>query len=65
MDPSTRGVLASYKTETTSDVTSGIETGIQKVLEAAGVDAGGPQLLSLTVGTTVRNSEFNRTSQSY
>lgn len=59
MDPSTRGVLASYKTETTSDVTSGIETGIQKVLEAAGVDAGGPQLLSLTVGTTVRNSEFN------
>ena len=64
-DPSTRGVLASYKAETTLDVTSGIETGIKKVLEAAGVDGAGPQLLSLTVGTTVRNRESNRTSYRY
>lgn len=61
-DPSTRGVLASYKTETTSDVTSGIEAGIRKVLEAAGLNGAAPQLLSLTIGTTVRNHAVNLTS---
>ena len=64
-DPSNRGILASYKTETTSDVASGIRAVIRKGLEAEGVHEAGPQLLSLTVVTIVRNQEFSRTSHSF
>ena len=64
-DSSNRGILASYKTETTSDVASGIQTAIRKVLESEGVHEAGPQLLSLTVVTIVRNQELSQTSHSF
>lgn len=58
------GVVASFKTETTADVTSGIELAVRRVLEMCGVrvgygggtvseDYGGERILSLTIGTTV------------
>ncbi|KAA8650855.1 hypothetical protein EYZ11_004704 [Aspergillus tanneri] len=45
-----RGVLASYKTPTTADITSGIEGAIRAVLEASAVDQ--DRVLSVTIGTT-------------
>lgn len=49
----TRGVVASYKHITTPDVTTGIETAVQKVLETAGIMNRLGDILSLTIGTTV------------
>lgn len=45
-----RGVLASHKASTTSDITSGIEAAIRAVLEASKVDQA--RVLSVTIGTT-------------
>lgn len=52
-DPSNRGIIASYKHSTTSDVTIGIEVVVQKVIHDAGLDPGRDHILSLTIGTTV------------
>jgi N-methylhydantoinase A/oxoprolinase/acetone carboxylase beta subunit len=52
-DPITRGVVATFKHETTVDITTGIELAVKKVLEDAGIDHGSDQILSLTIGTTV------------
>lgn len=52
-DPNTRGVVATFKHETTIDITTGIELAVKKVLEHAGIDHGSDQILSLTIGTTV------------
>ncbi|KAF8964871.1 Hydantoinase/oxoprolinase-domain-containing protein [Flammula alnicola] len=51
-DPSTRGVVASFKHATTPDITTGIELAVKKVLEASGVDPGSERILGLTIGTT-------------
>ncbi|KAF9553636.1 Hydantoinase/oxoprolinase [Agrocybe pediades] len=51
-DKETRGVVASFKHATTSDVTTGIELAVKKVLEDAGIDPGYEGILSLTIGTT-------------
>ena len=53
-DPKTRGVVASFKHETTVNVTDGIEAAVRKVLADAGVDPRDGKVLSLTIGTTVR-----------
>jgi N-methylhydantoinase A/oxoprolinase/acetone carboxylase beta subunit len=45
-----RGVLASYKTPTTTDITSGIEAAIAEVLKASGIDK--QRVLSVNIGTT-------------
>ncbi|KAL6233634.1 hypothetical protein BDW75DRAFT_241860 [Aspergillus navahoensis] len=45
-----RGVLASYKAPTTPDITSGIESAIDAVIEESRVDR--TQVLSVTIGTT-------------
>ncbi|KAE8154823.1 hypothetical protein BDV25DRAFT_170974 [Aspergillus avenaceus] len=45
-----RGVLASYKSPTTIDITSGIESAINAVLKASAVDR--TRVLSVTIGTT-------------
>lgn len=45
-----RGVLASYKAPTTSDITSGIESAIREVLTTSAVDQ--KKVLSVTIGTT-------------
>lgn len=45
-----RGVLASHKASTTSDITSGIEAAIRAVLEESKVDQ--TRVLSVTIGTT-------------
>lgn len=55
-DKLTRGVAASYKHITTSDVTTGIELAVQKVLEKAGLTERTEEILSLTIGTTVCHS---------
>lgn len=52
-DPKTRGVVASFKHETTVNVTDGIEAAVRKVLADANVDPRGGKVLSLTIGTTV------------
>lgn len=46
----TRGVLASYKASTTSDITSGIESAIREVLTTSAIDQ--KKVLSVTIGTT-------------
>ncbi|KAF4620352.1 hypothetical protein D9613_001202 [Agrocybe pediades] len=51
-DKETKGVVASFKHATTSDVTTGIELAVKKVLEDAGIDPGYEGILSLTIGTT-------------
>ncbi|KAF8916303.1 hypothetical protein CPB85DRAFT_1432323 [Mucidula mucida] len=51
-DPKTRGVVASFKHETTVNVTDGIEAAVRKVLADANVDPRGGKVLSLTIGTT-------------
>ncbi|KAF9481135.1 DUF917-domain-containing protein [Pholiota conissans] len=51
-DPSTRGVLASFKHETTPNVTTGIEGAVREVLQASGIDPGSEEILGLTIGTT-------------
>ncbi|KAJ7284699.1 hydantoinase/oxoprolinase [Mycena rebaudengoi] len=51
-DPLTRGVVASFKHETTPNVTDGIEAAVKRVMSEAGVDSQGGQILSLTIGTT-------------
>ncbi|RMZ47798.1 hypothetical protein AFCA_000536 [Aspergillus flavus] len=50
IDSPSRGVCASTKTPTTSDVTSGIYTAIQKVLEQSRVDR--QDVVSVAIGTT-------------
>ena len=54
-DPTTRGVIATFKHETTVDITTGIEFAVKNVLEHAGISHGhdSDQILSLTIGTTV------------
>jgi len=52
-DPMTRGVVATFKHETTVDITTGIEFAVKKVLEHAEIGHGSNQILSLTIGTTV------------
>ncbi|PPQ89891.1 hypothetical protein CVT25_004813 [Psilocybe cyanescens] len=51
-DSSSRGVIASFKHATTSDVTTGIELAVKKILEQSGIDPGSKNILSLTIGTT-------------
>ncbi|KAF8914962.1 DUF917-domain-containing protein [Mucidula mucida] len=51
-DPLTRGVVASFKHETTVDVTDGIESAVRRVLTDADVDPRDGKILSLTIGTT-------------
>lgn len=55
-DPLNRGVVASFKTSTTEDVTDGIEAAVKKVLNDAGVDPTQSDIFSLTIGTTVRRT---------
>ncbi|PFH56126.1 hypothetical protein XA68_17027 [Ophiocordyceps unilateralis] len=50
LDQPGRGVLASHKTLTTADITSGIEAAIRAVLADSGVDQ--DHVLSVTIGTT-------------
>lgn len=45
-----RGVLASSKSPTTQDVTSGIKTAVEAVLQKAAVDSG--KVLNVAIGTT-------------
>ncbi|PHH59956.1 hypothetical protein CDD81_2355 [Ophiocordyceps australis] len=45
-----RGVLATHKATTTADLTSGIQSAVAAVVQAAGVDAS--RILSVTIGTT-------------
>ena len=52
-DPITKGVIATFKHETTEDITTGIEFAVKKVLEQAAIGHGSDQILSLTIGTTV------------
>ena len=52
-DPTTRGVIATFKHETTVDITTGIELAVKKVLEIAGISL--DEILSLTIGTTVEH----------
>ncbi|EFY95440.2 hydantoinase [Metarhizium robertsii ARSEF 23] len=49
-DTASRGVLASYKTFTTTDITSGIETAVKAILEASQVDLN--RIIAVTIGTT-------------
>jgi N-methylhydantoinase A/oxoprolinase/acetone carboxylase beta subunit len=60
-DPTTRGVIATFKHETTVDITTGIELAVKKVLEQAGISHGSDsdQILSLTVGTTVEHMIYS------
>ncbi|KAJ6570225.1 hydantoinase/oxoprolinase [Mycena vulgaris] len=51
-DPLTRGVVASFKHETTPNVTDGIEAAVRKVMADAGVNPQDGKILSLTIGTT-------------
>uniref|UniRef100_A0A8H8CPV3 Hydantoinase n=1 Tax=Psilocybe cubensis TaxID=181762 RepID=A0A8H8CPV3_PSICU len=51
-DPSSRGVVASFKHATTPDVTTGIELAVKRVLDQSGIDPGSESILSLTIGTT-------------
>ncbi|KDR80342.1 hypothetical protein GALMADRAFT_242719 [Galerina marginata CBS 339.88] len=51
-DSTSRGVVASFKHATTSDITTGIELAVKKVLEESGVDPASENILSLTIGTT-------------
>jgi ribulose kinase len=52
-NPTTRGVRASHKLKTTTNVTDGIEAAVRKVIADAGVDPQNGEILSLTIGTTV------------
>ncbi|KAF2094736.1 hydantoinase/oxoprolinase [Rhizodiscina lignyota] len=45
-----RGVIAHFKTPTTPDVTSGIETAVQTVISTSGLSS--DQIASVTIGTT-------------
>ncbi|KAJ7183113.1 hydantoinase/oxoprolinase [Mycena filopes] len=47
-----RGVVASFKHETTVNVTDGIEAAVRKVLADAAIDPLSGEILSLTIGTT-------------
>ncbi|KAJ7352476.1 Hydantoinase/oxoprolinase [Mycena albidolilacea] len=51
-NPTTRGVRASHKLKTTTNVTDGIEAAVRKVIADAGVDPQNGEVLSLTIGTT-------------
>ncbi|KAF8182301.1 Hydantoinase/oxoprolinase [Pholiota molesta] len=51
-DPTTRGVIASFKHATTPNVTTGIEGAVREVLQASGIDPGCEDILGLTIGTT-------------
>ncbi|KAJ6577349.1 Hydantoinase/oxoprolinase [Mycena capillaripes] len=51
-DPSTRGVIASFKHETTVNVTDGIEAAVRRVITDARIDPQDGEILSLTIGTT-------------
>ncbi|KAJ7739325.1 Hydantoinase/oxoprolinase [Mycena olivaceomarginata] len=51
-NPTTRGVRASHKLKTTTNVTDGIEAAVRKVIADAGVDPQNGEILSLTIGTT-------------
>ena len=55
-DPSTRGVIASFKHPTTADITTGIELAVKEVLKQSGIDPArhASEILGLTIGTTVR-----------
>lgn len=59
-DPTTRGVIATFKHETTVDITTGIELAVKKVLEHVEISHGSDsdQILSLTIGTTVEDMIF-------
>ncbi|KAF8903926.1 hypothetical protein CPB84DRAFT_1746030 [Gymnopilus junonius] len=46
------GCCLVFKHATTSDITTGIELAVKKVLEESGVDPGSDRILSLTIGTT-------------
>ncbi|KAF8815021.1 hypothetical protein BYT27DRAFT_6854318 [Phlegmacium glaucopus] len=48
----TRGIVATFKHETTVDITTGIEFAVKKVLEQAGIGHRSDEILSLTIGTT-------------
>jgi hypothetical protein len=63
-DPLTRGVIASFKHETTINVTDGIEAAVRKVLADAGVDPKDGKILSLTIGTTVLVSSVSQRAYS-
>jgi len=52
-DKDSRGVISSFKHATTTDITTGIEFAVNKVLEQAQIDPGHKAILSLTIGTTV------------
>ena len=56
-DLTTRGVIATFKHETTVDITTGIELAVKKVLEHAGISHASSmdQILCLTIGTTVEH----------
>lgn len=49
-DAESRGVLASHKASTTRDITSGITTAIESVLDASHVDL--DRVIAVTIGTT-------------
>ncbi|KAJ7116355.1 hydantoinase/oxoprolinase [Mycena epipterygia] len=51
-DPVKRGVVSSFKHETTVNVTDGIEAAVRNVMADAGVDPQGGEILSLAIGTT-------------
>ena len=59
-DDPTRGVLASFKHETTPDVTTGIENAVREVLKGSGIHPGSSDIIGLTIGTTVRARFFCR-----
>lgn len=54
MQDTTRGILASFKHETTADVTTGIERVVSQVLKKSGIGPANPDIMGLTIGTTVR-----------
>ncbi len=58
-DPQTRGVIAFHKHATTPDVTDGIEAAVKRVLTESSVDPAKGEILSLTIGTTVRPTFFS------
>jgi hypothetical protein len=59
-DPTTRGVIASFKHATTPNVTTGIEGAVREVLQASGIDPGCEDILGLTIGTTVGFQNLQR-----
>lgn len=59
-EPTTRGVIASFKHATTPNVTTGIEGAVREVLQASGIDPGSEDILGLTIGTTVGFQNLQR-----